>query len=194
MIALADTQGQEDSIEGDFIALFGAFMYALYCIFISVKSEQVYLVHMFACVGVLNFVFLMPMFLVLNYSGVEKFEFPPGEVLGFLFLNALFGTVLSDVIWAFSVKYLNPALSTLGITLTIPLSMVVDSVLHGFVYSGLYISGAILVVLGFVIMSMFEHPKYGKMLTNEGLKQKICKKNHPPESNDELHHLNTENN
>ena len=176
MIALADTESQEETVVGDFLALIGAVMYALYCIFISAKSKEVYLVHMFACVGVLNFTFLMPLFLVFNYTGLEKFEFPTGEILGFLFLNAIFGTVLSDVIWAFSIKYLNPALSTLGITLTIPLSMIVDSILHGYVYSALYICGAILVIFGFVIMAFFEHPVFGKLITNEGLKKRFCMK------------------
>ena len=89
---------------------------------------------------------------------------------------ALIGAVLSDVIWAFSIKYLNPALSTLGITLTIPLSMIVDSILHGYVYSALYICGAILVIFGFVIMAFFEHPVFGKLITNEGLKKRFCMK------------------
>ena len=170
MIALADTESQEEIVVGDFLALIGAAMYALYCIFISAKSKEVYLVHRFASVGVLNFIFLMPLFLVCNYTGLETFEFPSGEILGFLFLNEIFGTVLSDFIWAFSVKNLNPALSTLGITLTIPLSMIVDSILHGYVYSALYICGAILVIFRFVIMAFFEHPVYGKFITNEGLK------------------------
>lgn len=176
MIALADTNYAGETVQGDFFALVGAVTYGLYCIFISAKGGKVYLVHMFACVGLINFVCLMPLFLVLNYSGVEKFEFPSGEVLGFLFLNAIFGTVLSDVIWAFSVKYLNPALSTLGITLTIPLSMFVDFLLHGITYSGLYITGAVFVVMGFFIMAIFEHPVYGKMISNEGLKERFCLK------------------
>lgn len=176
MIALADTSYAGETVYGDLFALIGAVVYGLYCIFISAKGEKVYLVHMFACVGAINFVFLMPLFVVFNYSGVEEFEFPSGKILGFLFLNALFGTVLSDVIWAFSVKYLNPALSTLGITLTIPLSMMVDYILYGFTYGALYISGAIFVILGFFVMAIFEHPVYGKTISNEGLRERFCKK------------------
>ena len=170
MIALADWDTSSETAYGDFFALGGALTYSLYCIFISKKAASVYLPHMFAFVGLINFFVLMPFFLVLNYSGIEVFEFPSPKVLGFLFLNGLFGTVLSDVLWAFSVKFLNPALSTLGITLTIPLSMIVDSILHGYTYSLVYIFGAILIIFGFFIMALFEHPKYGAILTNKGLK------------------------
>ena len=174
LIALSDWDTSSETVYGDFFALGGAVSYSLYCIFISKKSNLVNLPHMFAFVGLINFLFLMPFFLVLNYTGLETFEFPDGEVLGFLLLNGLFGTVLSDVLWAFSVKYLNPALSTLGITLTIPLSMIVDTILHGTSYSPLYIVGAIFIVLGFVIMAFFEHPVYGPKISNKGLKQKFC--------------------
>ena len=171
MIALSDWDTSSETAYGDFFALGGAITYSLYCIFISKKAENVYLPHMFAFVGLINFFVLMPIFLVLNYSGFEVFEFPSLEVLGFLFLNGLFGTVLSDVLWAFSVKFLNPALSTLGITLTIPLSMAVDSILHGYTYSLLYIFGAVFIIFGFFIMALFEHPKYGVILANKGLKK-----------------------
>lgn len=181
MIALADWDTSSETPYGDFFALAGAVVYALYCIFISKKGSEVYLPHMFGFVGAINFVCLMPLFVVLNYSGIETFEFPNLEVLGFLFLNGLFGTVLSDVLWAFSVKYLNPTLSTLGITLTIPLSMVVDTILHGETYSLIYIFGAILIIFGFFIMALVEHPKYGPMITNKGIKRRLFYKRNKAE-------------
>lgn len=175
-IAMSDWDTQSETALGDILALSGAVVYALYCIFISKVGESVYLPHLFAFVGAINFVCLMPLFVVLNYTGVETFRFPNGEVLGFLFLNGLFGTVLSDVLWAFSVKYLNPALSTLGITLTIPLSMVVDAIIDDMRYSVVYIFGAIFIICGFFIMAMFEHPTIGPKISNKGLKKKFCKK------------------
>jgi solute carrier family 35, member F5 len=171
-IAMNDWDSDSETAYGDFFALGGAVAYSLYCIFISIKGDIVYLPHMFACVGFVNFICLMPVFPILHYTGVETFEFPSGKILGFLFLNGLFGTVLSDVLWAFSVKYLNPALSTLGITLTIPLSMVVDAVLHGYTYPALYIVGALMVILGFVIMASLEHPKIGPIICNKGIIRK----------------------
>jgi solute carrier family 35, member F5 len=183
-IALADWDSSSETAYGDFMALGGAIIYSLYCIFIASKSKDVYLPHMFAFVGIINFICLMPLFPILSVTGIEKFEFPNGEVLGFLLLNGLFGTVLSDVLWAFSVKYLNPALCTLGISLTIPLSMAVDAVLHSFTYSVIYIFGALFIVAGFFIMAAFEHPKYGHNFSNKGIMEKCLKKRLLMETND----------
>lgn len=177
MIGIVGASYSGSTVEGDIFAFIGAVVYGLYCVFITITGDKVDLVHMFAFVGIINLVGLMPMFVVLNYTGIELFEFPSGEVLGFLFLNAVFGTVLSSLTWGYSVKLLNPTLATVGTALTIPLSMVVDFILYGYTYSWLYFVGTALVVLGFIIMALFEHPEYAKILSNEGLKTRICNKN-----------------
>lgn len=177
MIGIVGASYSGQTIEGDIFAFIGAVVYGLYCIFITITGDKVDLVHMFAFVGIINFIGLMPMFLVLNYTGFETFEFPSGKILGFLFLNAIFGTVLSSLTWGYSVKLLNPTLATVGTALTIPLSMIVDFILHGYTYSWLYFVGSALVVLGFIIMSLFEHPEYAKAFSNEGLKNRCCKGN-----------------
>jgi hypothetical protein len=47
---------------------------------------------------------------IVNYAGIEPFQLPNGIEAGFLIVNALIGTVLSDVLWALSVLALNPTL------------------------------------------------------------------------------------
>lgn len=51
-------------------------------------------------VGAFIFVLLWPGFFALNYFGWEKFELPASSnVWGYIALNAIVGTVLSEVLW-----------------------------------------------------------------------------------------------
>ena len=114
--------------------------------------------------------------IILNYTGVEVFEIPTGIEAGFILINAVFGTVLSDVLWAMSVMYLNPTLCSVALSLTIPLAVVADVVLYDLEFNYYYIIGACLVIIGFVVMSLFESETIGPMMTNRYLKNKFCRK------------------
>jgi solute carrier family 35 protein F5 len=79
-------------------------------------------------VGLFNTVLLLPFFPILNYTGIETFEWPNKEALLGLTINAIMGTVISDYCWANSVVLLGPLITTLGMTFTTPLSMIVDGI------------------------------------------------------------------
>ena len=51
-------------------------------------------------VGFFNFIVLFPFFFIFNYTGIETFEWPNSKALGYLALNAILGTVISDYCWA----------------------------------------------------------------------------------------------
>lgn len=121
-------------------------------------------------VGAINLFLFFPGILIWNYTGLEKFEAPSNIELAILFCNALVGTMISDLLWAYSVRLLNPALCTMGLSLTIPLAMVVDIFLHGTYYGPIYITGTLLILIGFIIMCIFEHPTWGVYLTNSYIK------------------------
>ena len=131
---------------------------------------------LFGFTGVTNiFMFIIPL-IVLNYTGVEVFELPNGIQAAFIFGNAIFGTVISDMLWAQSVIYLNPTLCSVALSLTIPLAVVSDVVLYDLEFTYYYIIGAVLVIVGFVTMSLFESETFGPKMTNRYLKQKLCRK------------------
>jgi solute carrier family 35 protein F5 len=77
-------------------------------------------------VGLFNFVLIIPLFFILNYTGYETFELPSRNALLVLTLNAILGTVISDFCWAKSVVLNGPLITTLGICLTIPISILLD--------------------------------------------------------------------
>lgn len=73
-----------------------------------------------------NTLFILPVFPVLHYSGIEPFEWPNSEAVAGLIVNAILGSVISDYCWAKSVVLLGPLLPTLGLALTFPISAVID--------------------------------------------------------------------
>ena len=181
-IALSDENSGEDTLIGDFLALGGAAAYAIYSVLLKKLANDVDMVLFFGFVGVINIVMFLPGFLIVNYSGLEPFAWPDPLALLCLILNAFFGTFVSDMLWALSVKCLNPALCTVGLSLTIPLSLIVDAVLYGMTFAVGYLMGAMLVVAGFVVMSLFEKEEWALLLSNRSLKRKCCGSKTPEES------------
>ena len=74
----------------------------------------------------------------------------------FVFLSGFFDDVVSDYLWGRSVLLTSPTVATVGLTLTIPMAIVVDLLLgnRSSVSSPLPLVGAALVVAGFVIVNV----------------------------------------
>ena len=108
-------------------------------------------------VGLFNIVLFIPLFPILHFTGIESFKWPNSEALGALVLNAILGTVISDFCWAKSVVYVGPLITTLGIALTIPLAMLVDSFYTHKKFSGMYFLGSFFIIGGFLLLSVKDY-------------------------------------
>ena len=103
-------------ISGDAFALLSATSYGLYATFlkwwIPENWEKYFKTSLFlGFVGLCNIVFLFPLFPILNYTGIEPFEFPKFWTFAYLTVNALIGTCVSDYCWAKSVMILGPLIT-----------------------------------------------------------------------------------
>lgn len=101
-----------------------------------------------------NILLFWPILVVLNYTGVEPFEWPhQGSVIFFLLLNASI-TFVSDMTMMVSMLMTSPLAVTLGLSLTIPLAVFGD-ILRGTEMGGVTLfCGAALVLGGFVAVGL----------------------------------------
>ncbi len=63
--------------------------------------------------------------------------------------NAIIGTVVSDYCWARSVVLNGPLITSLGITLTFPISLTIDVLKNGETFSWQYYIGSVLIFAAF---------------------------------------------
>jgi solute carrier family 35 protein F5 len=86
--------------------------------------------------------------------GLDDLTHLTGIVAGFMILNGLCNSVLSDYLWARAVVLTSPPVATIGVSITIPLALVSDFLLHGASPTLLSGGGAFLVIVGFTLVNI----------------------------------------
>jgi solute carrier family 35 protein F5 len=153
----ASASAARASLVGNILAGVSAFFYSAYTTVLRayLPDERRYPIGMcFAFVGVFNALLLWPGMIIVNYVGLEPFRLPSPRVAGFLVLNGLLGTNLSDILWAKSVILTSPVVATLGLSLTIPIAMLADFLLRGATHSALYMGGTACVTVAFIVANL----------------------------------------
>eukprot|EP00435_Cladocopium_sp_Y103_P029319 s2448_g7.t1 len=108
----ADDGEQKSSWVGDCLALVSACVYGAYTVLLKhcvpENEERLAMPTLFGCIGLLVLVFGWPLLLLFDHIAWEDFAWPSRSVLGTLSINALIGTNLSDVLWAYAVQLTTP--------------------------------------------------------------------------------------
>lgn len=144
---------------GNSMALVSAVLYGLYAVRMKARlgdESAVRVPLFFGLVGLFNVLLLWPGFLILHYTGLEPFHLPPtGRVWAIIIANAS-GSLIADFAWAYAVLLTSPILVTLGLSTTIPLSLVGQFLLNHQYAPPLYWLGAAVVVASFVVVNRTE--------------------------------------
>lgn len=141
---------------GDAMAFGSAIMYGIYAIVMKKRignEDRVNMPLFFGLVGFFNVVFLWPGFIVLHYTGVETFALPPtGKIWTIILLNSA-SSFISDYCWAYAMLLTTPLVVSVGLAMTIPLSLIGQMVLSAQYSSALYWVGAVVVLLSFLAIN-----------------------------------------
>ncbi|KAJ1723347.1 hypothetical protein LPJ53_002295 [Coemansia erecta] len=150
----ADAANMPLSWLGDMLALLSAAVYGCYTTLLKRRigdEARLDTPLFFGAVGLANILLLWPGFLLLHWTGIEPFQLPQtGTMWAMILVNALIGTFLSDFLWLKAMLMTSPLIVTLGLSLTIPLSMAGDILFKGLDVSPPYYIGALLILSAFI--------------------------------------------
>jgi solute carrier family 35 protein F5 len=141
---------------GNTMALISAVIYGMYAVLMKKRIADESRINMplfFGFVGAINFFLFWPGFLVLHFTGIEPFELPPdSRVMTIILCNSL-ASLISDITWAYAVLLTSPLVTTVGLSLTIPCSLIGQMFINNQTVGVWYWIGALLVLISFIFVS-----------------------------------------
>jgi solute carrier family 35 protein F5 len=141
---------------GDAMAFLSAVLYGFYAVFMKKRIGDESKVNMplfFGLVGLFNVILLWPGLVILSLTGVEPFELPPtNRILTIVLVNSA-SSLVSDFSWAYAMLLTSPLVVTVGLSLTIPLSLIGQMVLDNQYSSPVYWVGAVIMIFSFVFIN-----------------------------------------
>ncbi|KAF1958006.1 hypothetical protein CC80DRAFT_443144 [Byssothecium circinans] len=141
---------------GDTMAFISAVLYGFYGVLMKKRIGDESKVNMplfFGLVGTFNVALLWPGMIILHLTGIEKFALPPTRQIFTIVMVNSASSLVADFCWAYSMLLTSPLIVTVGLSLTIPLSLIGQMVLDKQYSSPLYWVGAAIIVLSFVFIN-----------------------------------------
>ncbi|KAI3406185.2 hypothetical protein KGF56_001027 [Candida oxycetoniae] len=153
---------------GNLLAIIGAVIYGIYTILLKFKitipnshKEKNLNTHLFfGFVGLVCLLGFWPILIILHFTGVEKFSLPQSSSMAQLLVSNAAITFISDFCWCNAVLLTSPLTVTVGLSMTIPLALIGDWVFKGFQINFIYVFGAAIVTIGFLIINKEEEQDF----------------------------------
>ena len=140
---------------GDVLALVSALCYAGYVTFLKLRigsEDRISMPLFLGCVGAFNLVAFWPVGLLLHFAGIEPLSWPnDGLTIAGLFFNMCI-TVVSDFAYLVAILKSSPLLTTIGLSLTIPMAVCIDAIQNAMSLPLQSIIGSILVLVRIAIL------------------------------------------
>lgn len=147
--------GKGGQAMGDLLCLASAVGYAAYTTILKkLVREDTSVALMFGFLGAAIAVAGAPIVLTFGYSALQKMSL---KIFGLLVFNGIFDNVISQYLWAKAVQWTSPTAATVGLSLTIPLSIAADFLRRHPPSVWSFLAGA-LVVAGFVSVTLATRP------------------------------------
>lgn len=143
-------------IVGNAMAAFSAILYGIYTIVMKRQVGDESHVNMqlfFGLVGLWNTLLLWPGFFVLHFTSFETFAFPATNRIWMIVLVNAIVSLVSDICWAYSMLLTTPLVVTVGLSLTIPLSLIGQIFLHSQYSTPIYWLSAAIVFFSFIVVN-----------------------------------------
>ncbi|XP_064646620.1 solute carrier family 35 member F5-like isoform X2 [Lineus longissimus] len=160
LVSLSDLNIESEIPLGALWALCGALLYAIYLVTLKRKvdnEDKLNLPMFFGFVGFFCMIILWPGFFILHYSKAEVFEWPTKMDWVYLVANGVIGTVLSEILWLWGCFLTSSLMGTLSLSLTIPLTMIADTVMKNVSYTWMFYVGSGPVFISFFAVTVLSH-------------------------------------
>ena len=161
------SETEATSLFGIMFALASALIFAVYVVYFNRMAgspdgseDRVDIVLFFGMIGAMSALFLLPLFPILHYSGLETFEWPDVTDWKYLVISALLGTVISDMLYLWSTLLTTSLIATLGSGLTTPVALIVDIMVNRQTFSVQFFVGIVLILVSFVVLNVLSFVDY----------------------------------
>lgn len=155
ILVLAEWKDSDRTV-GNLMGLGSSFFYAFYSILLHKLAKDPFRVSnpiLFAVVGSFTMLLAWPMFIILHIEGIETFVLPEDLTswTSILF-NVIFGSLLPNYLWNVAYTLTTPFKCAMGISISIPAVLLLESLSGEIVTLAVYLSGFLLVA-GFLAMN-----------------------------------------
>lgn len=108
-----------------------------------------------AVVGTFTTVLLWPCFFLLHINEIEIFELPRRPIdLASIAVNMIFGSLLPNYLWNVAFMFTTPLVVAIGISFTIPTTLVLEHFYGREPITSIYIISGTLAVCGFLLINL----------------------------------------